>query len=294
MLDFVHARRSGVALVTILACLLVWMSYQRKYPDNSTLLERAIYEGLSPVVVATSGAMDRVTEFKRRYDELTDAESKNRELAQQIAQLSTEVEKAREALAENQQLRALLDFQEGTSERRVAARVLSADPRSPYGAIWVNRGRRDGVPQQAGVLTPDGVVGKVTEVAEPACKVQLVTDPDSGVGGLVQRSRAVGVVTGRGDHLLEMRYLNHLDDVLPGDVVVTSGLDGIFARGLVIGQVVEVQNLTDLRKQVLIEPTVQIKNIEHVLIATRPPDAAPFVALLGRADEDEEGEGAAR
>lgn len=280
MLEFLVKRRSGVALVTILLSLLVLMSYQKRYPDHSTLLERGVFEALSPVVVATSRAMDRVTSGYRRYSELKHAARRSRELEEQVARLEEELESTREALAENQRLRALLGFQDGASEHYIPARVLSADPRSPWGAVWVNRGRRDGVGQNAGVVAPDGVVGKVIEVASPASKVQLLTDAESGVGAMVQRSRAVGVAMGRGDALLEVRYLSHLDDVKAGDVVVTSGLDGIFSRGLPIGTVAEVQNLADLRKQVLVRPAVEVKNIDNVLITTKPPEAAPFEALL--------------
>ena len=287
MLEFLYRRRAGVSLVAILLSLLALMSYQKKYPDRSTLLERVVYEGLSPFVVATSNAMDRVTELFERYGELRVAEARSRELEQEVASLTREMEHAREALRENEELRALLSFQEGGGESYVAARVLSSDPRSPWGAVWINRGRRDGIQKTSGVVSPDGVVGKVIEVAEPASKVQLLTDIESGVGGLVQRSRAVGVVAGRGDEALDLRYLSHLDDVRVGDVVVTSGLDGIFPRGLVIGAVTEVENLSDLRKRVVVQPSVRVKNLEHVLVTTEPTEAAPFVALLGDGSKDE-------
>lgn len=281
MLEFLSRRRAGVALVTILLTLLVWMSYQKKYPDRSTLLERVVYEALSPVVVATSNAMDRVTRIEGRYRELRQAEDRSAQLEREVAELTKEVDLAREALQENERLKALLSFREGARDDYLAARVLSADPRSPWGVVWINVGRRHGVQLSAGVVTPSGVVGKIIELAEPASKVKLLTDAESGVGALVQRSRAVGVVMGRGDGTLEMRYLNHLDDVKEGDVVVTSGLDGIFPRGLVIGTVTSVQTLPDLQKEALVEPAVAVKNLEHVLVSSQPSDPAPLLAIMG-------------
>lgn len=288
MLDFMSRRRAGVALTTILLTLLAWMSYQKKYPDQSTLLERVVYETLSPVVVATSNATERLTRLENRYRELREAEDRYEEAAREVAELTKEVDVAREAIQENERLKALLAFREAARDDYHAARVLSADPRSPWGAMWINVGRSGGIVTSAGVVTPDGIVGKVIEVAAPASKVKLVTDAESGVGGLVQRSRAVGVVMGRGDGILEMRYLSHVDDVRKGDLVVTSGLDGIFPRGLVIGTVVSVESRPDLQKEALIEPAVALKNVEHVLVSTQPSDLVPFLALMGNEDGGEE------
>ena len=287
MLDFISRRRAGVALISTLLVLLGWMSYQKKYPDRSTLLERVVYGVLSPVVVATSNAMNHVVDLRERYEDLRDAEARSQALEEEVASLSREMTQAREAVRENQRLRALLAFESAASESYHAARVLSADPRAPWGVVWINRGQRDGIANTSGVVTPEGVVGKVIEVADPASKVQLLTDVESGVGALVQRSRAVGVVRGRGDGVLELHYLSHLDDVAVGDLVVTSGLDGIFPRGLSIGVVSRVEERPDLTKGVEVRPSVQVKNIEHVLVSSDPPEAAPFVALLEQGkDED--------
>ncbi|MFN7972256.1 MAG: rod shape-determining protein MreC [Acidobacteriota bacterium] len=292
MLEFLSNRRSGVALFTIVTLLLSLLSYQKRHPERVTVVERGVFEALSPVVVATSGVVDRVTEIEKRYRELRDADRHAKDLERQVAQLHEEMGKAREAVAQNDRLKALLALHDVSTDEYVAGQVLSSDPRAPWSSILINRGRRDGVRPSTGVVAPEGVVGKVIGVSEPASKVQLVTDEESGVGGLVQRSRAVGVVVGRGGRggrSLEMLYINHLDDVRAGDRVVTSGLDGIFPRGTPIGTVTHVKNLADLTKQVEIEPAVSVKNLDYVLVRTEPPDSSPFVALLGQGGADRDG-----
>ncbi len=284
MLSFLSERRAGIALLVILLSLLVLMAYQKKFPDQSTLLERTVFEALSPAVVAVSSGIDRFAAIRGRYADLASADKRSRDLARKVENLSRQVKSAKEAIQENRRLRALLDFREEAEEEYVAASVLSVDPRAPFDAVWIDRGRADGVRRHVAVVVPEGVVGKVLEVAAHACKVQLLTNVESGVGAMVQRSRSVGVVFGDGEDRLLLKYLRHLDDVRVGDVVITSGLDGIFSRGLGIGRVLSVETTPDQARRVTVAPFVDVKNIEHVLVSLGPTESAPFVALLPRRD----------
>jgi rod shape-determining protein MreC len=130
------------------------------------------------------------------------------------------------------------------------------------------------------VVTERGLVGRVHQVGPVSSTVLLLTDPSSGVQGLVQRTRAAGVVNGKSGGAPVMEYVPQGAEIEPGDLVITSGLGGNFPKNLVIGQVVEVQQRDfDMFQQAVIRPTVDFNRLEFVLVITN------FAPLPGQPDE---------
>jgi rod shape-determining protein MreC len=129
------------------------------------------------------------------------------------------------------------------------------------------------------VATWGGAVGRVTAVGERHAKVRLLTDPSSGVGAVVQRSRVPGVVVGRGAKGLVLDYVPRFSDVAHGDRVVTSGADGIFPRGLTIGRVSAIHDRPDGTTSIEVEPELDYRAVEEALVIVEPPAEA---GLLGR------------
>jgi rod shape-determining protein MreC len=125
------------------------------------------------------------------------------------------------------------------------------------------------------VISTDGVVGKLITVSPNASRVLLINDHDSGLDALDQRSRARGIVAGAMDDGLIMKYVDRTGDVKPGDAVITSGMDGIFPGGLLVGQVVQVsQEGPGLFLNITIKPAVDFSKLEELLVLTERPQTA--------------------
>jgi rod shape-determining protein MreC len=168
--------------------------------------------------------------------------------------------------------------------------VLTArlDPESRV--FLLDKGSDDGLKVQLGVVGWGGAVGKIIAVDRRRAKVQLLVDQNSGVGGLVQRTRVGGIVYGQRDGSLKMSFVPTFADVAIGDRVVTSGLEGIFPKGFGIGTVVEVRGAGGASKTVVLRPEVEPAGLEEVLVLTDlvggqmlvlpdpPPEEAPAAA----------------
>ncbi|HKQ61177.1 MAG TPA: rod shape-determining protein MreC, partial [Candidatus Polarisedimenticolaceae bacterium] len=187
--------------------------------------------------------------------------TRSRELEADVRRLESEVTRYREAALENERLRRLLSMREELAPRSIGASVVTARLSSEAMMIVIDRGSDQGVRVDAPVVAWGGAVGHVVSVERRYAKVRLLADPSSGAGALVQRSRAQGVALGHGRDPLDLAYLPHFADVVHGDRVVTSGLDGIFPRGFGIGHVVAVSDLPDGGRAVQLEPEVDYRTL---------------------------------
>ncbi|MGI6200769.1 MAG: rod shape-determining protein MreC [Christensenellales bacterium] len=195
------------------------------------------------------------------------------ELEGRIAQLETQLAQSDQIAQENQRLQALLNAQPDFEPyETVSATVISRTDGRWYAQFVLNKGTLDGVCKDMAVVAPGGLVGRVVQVGPSVCEVISLIDSRSAVAGVVDRSRDEGVVRGNLDagddsDLCRMLYLPFGTDVLPGDRVVTSGLDGIYPKGLVIGTVAQTVNQKDTQQSyVTIAPAVDFQHLENVLI----------------------------
>ena len=178
-----------------------------------------------------------------------------------------------ELKTENERLKSLLNYvQNHTEYEYITARVITKDPGYYFDVFVINAGYNDGVSKDDTVITPDGLVGRVTETGGSWSKVISIIDSRSSVSGTVERTRDNGVVNGIAqskaqEGLCEMEFLPLEAELQPGDQVITNGLGGVFPRGFVIGQVVEVSAETgSTGKVVTIKPAVDFLHLEEVLI----------------------------
>src|SRR5215475_9564056 len=148
----------------------------------------------------------------------------------------------------------------------VGARVIATSPDANSAVVFIDRGQREGVKKNMGVITPDGVVGKVIESFSGTAQVLLVTDRDSGVGAMIEESRIQSPVKGLGEPLLNMSYVSNDDEVKIGERVVTSGMDRIFPRDLPVGTIVEVKQGSPPFKYIRVRPAAQIEKLEEVIV----------------------------
>ena len=173
---------------------------------------------------------------------------------------------------ENVRLRRLLGMSENLAPGAVGASVVHAVVTDQMKMIVIDRGESHGVRTDLPVVTWGGAVGRVVAVNENHSKVRLLSDPSSGVGGVVQRSRANGLVVGRKGRqvTLRMGYVPRFADLVLGDRVVTSGLDGVFPRGFGIGEVVAVREKPDGTRSVELRAEVDYRSLEEVLVLLEP------------------------
>jgi rod shape-determining protein MreC len=196
----------------------------------------------------------------------------NEQLRQQVEQLQQENVKLNELVAENQRFQVMLDYKKNTPQYDlVVATVIARDPGTWFSTIVINRGSDSGLTKDMPVITPHGLVGHIVSIYSNSAKVMLILDPRSAVGGLVQRpeARVTGIVIGQAQNTTVPRMTNlaRESDIIKGDVLITSGLGGIFPKGILIGEVVDVKNEEGgLLKYAEIKTAVDFAKLEEVLV----------------------------
>src|SRR5258706_5308901 len=187
-------------------------------------------------------------------------------LEERITTLEQQTVRLEEAEQENRRLRDLLAFRERLAGEVLAAAVIGRDATGLARTLTIDRGERDGIVKGAAVLAPAGVVGQVFLASPHAARVLLITDHNSGVDAIVQRTRARGIVEGSVNEGCGLKFVKRTEDLQPGDVVVTSGVDGIFPRGLPIGQLTSVDKRGQgLFQYAAVRPFVDFDRLEEVL-----------------------------
>ena len=264
-------RQNALLLVAMLITQLLLISGSVKRTDGSTLLEGVVFQGSRPAVAAASAIAGGAGGLVGRLRAIGTARRENEVLRAEMSRLRGELTRYREAALENERLRRLLDMQETIAPRSVGASVLTANLSGQTRMIVIDHGTDEGVRPDLPAVAWGGAVGRVVFAGRHYAKVRLLSDPNAGAAGIVQRTRVQGMVVGRGSGPLAMIYLPAYADVVPGDRVVTSGLGGVFPRGYGIGVVTRVDDPTGVSKTAWIEPEVDYGAIEEVLVLLDAP-----------------------
>jgi rod shape-determining protein MreC len=210
-----------------------------------------------------------------RYVALQRVREDNFTLRQEIARLQTENVRLRETAAASTRLRDLLELKERLPFPTISAQVIGRDPSNWYRSIIINKGARDGLAVDMGVVTTAGIIGRIVKAYDRFAIVLLIIDPNNAVTGLVQRTRDEGIVEGTERGLARIKYLPLLSTVKVGDQVVTSGLAGGFPRGLPIGVITKIERReAELFLSAEIAPDTDFAKLEEVLVVTSPRESA--------------------
>jgi rod shape-determining protein MreC len=210
---------------------------------------------------------DGVRSTTSMYLDLINIKKNSQKLAEENSELRTRLEAMAELQKENDRLNDLLSFKAKTKMDLVAAKVMSKDLVSDHNTLRINKGTHDGIKAGEAVITTGGVVGYVYRPQTFTSQVLLITDRYSVVDGIVARSRARGIVEGKTSSSCALRYVERSEDVKPGDLVVTSGLDNIFPKGFPVATVESVENksyLVSLRVE--LKPIVDPDKVEEVFV----------------------------
>jgi len=252
----------GVVLLQVLL-----LAVQIKRDSEGRLIRVWTVGAVSPFERAGAYGVGRIRNTWNHYFALRNTSRDNEQLRRENDQLKLQVAQLQGKAAEADRLAKLLSFKQAHQDvPMLAARVIGASADTASQTIYVDRGERDGVKKNMGVITPDGIVGKVLESYSNTAQILLLTDKDSGVGAMLADSRAQHPVGGTGETLLSMKYVPNEDDsVKPGQEVLTSGMDRIFPRNLPVGTVADVKSGNPF-KLIRIKPAASLDRLEEVIV----------------------------
>lgn len=255
-----------VGVIVLIAVNIIVLSVNsRRYATFG--LERVAITFISPFQELVTRTIRFTKDIWYHYFALVTIAKENNSLISQLNQASEKNNLWQETELANSRLRNLLDFQKNITELAVAAEVIGKDPSAWFKTVIIDKGQDDGLTKGLPVVMPQGIVGQVVEVANHYSKVMLILDRNSAVDALVQRTRARGVVKGESTDQIRLDYVLRKKDVQVGDIVVSSGLDGIYPKGLRIGLVSEViEHEADIFHEVFITPYVDFEKLEEVLV----------------------------
>ena len=270
MIQFLLERRAPLLLFTILFILLVVLSSQARSGNDASLLESVLFRLVTPVARLTHAAGDGTTGLVEDYVSLRLAHVENLRLKEDLSRLVVDRQRWEAERHEYQRLLDLLGLKEQLALPSVAARVVARGHGLGAFTLIIDRGSSDGLRTNQPVIVPAGVAGRVVKTSPSSAKVQLALDPNSSIAALTERTRAQGMVNGRGQPHLRMEYVSDLEDVQPGDRVLTSGLDRIFPPGLSVGTVLRAERSEGLVQTIEVEAAVDFDKLEEVLVLLAP------------------------
>jgi rod shape-determining protein MreC len=231
-----------------------------------------------PVIAPFQKAIVHTVGFFRdiwdHYFFLVSVAEENQELHQYMSEAKALRYKYTEIIKENRRLRDLLTLKQEIDQPLIAAVVISKDPSPWFQTILVDKGSSQGVAKGMPVITPEGIVGLVVSAVGSYAKVMLITDPNSAVDAIVQNSRARGIIKGGTSGYCMFDFVLRKHDIAVGEAVVTSGMDGVFPKGLPVGSVTDIVKYeSGIFQEVTVTPFVDFERLEEVLIVV-PPESA--------------------
>ncbi len=260
---------------------LIFFSLSSLPTRRAPWYEEVFWNLVSPPQQLVSGIENGIKGVWNRYAAIVGAEKERDLLAMRVAKLEEELIKGAEVNEENKRLRELLSYKESLPQKTIAARVIANDPRAEFKSITIDKGSSDGITPLMAVVGPRGLVGKVGTVTSGYSRVLMITDPNSVVDAMVQRSRARGMVVGAawrtelksGYYISRLEYLRRVSDIRNGDVVVTSGLDMVFPAGIPIGTVADISaSRYGVFTEANVIPFENMAELQEVLVILSSPD----------------------
>jgi len=242
------------------------LAVQIKRDSQGRLIRVWTVSAVSPVERSGAWGIGKVRDAWRHYFALSDTARQNEELIRENGQLKLEIMQLQSKSAEADRLASLLNFKQKQAKvPMVLARVIGSSADANSAVVYLDQGLHEGIRKNMGVITPEGVVGKVIESYGDTSQVLLLTDRDSGVSAMIADSRIHGQVGGMGEPLLDMKHVGADEEVKIGDRVVTSGMDRIFPKDLPVGTISQVKPGTAF-KQLRVRPSANIERLEEVIV----------------------------
>jgi rod shape-determining protein MreC len=274
--------RGALLILVFISAFLYIFSLNFRTPNKMDVLQRSVTETVSPPIRLFGWLFSYLEQFFKDYIWLKNLRGENESLKREIAELQSKVTSYQEAYVENQRLRRLLDFKTTTMTETIPAQVIVHDLTGWFQTLMVDKGFRDGVAPDMPVVNDEGLIGRVLDVSDRYSRVLLITDQGSSVDAVDQRNRVRGILCGKDANGCLLKYIRGNLDIKEGDLVISSGKDGIYPKGLRLGVVRAVfKDPVDLFQKIEVKPLVRLSALEEVLIVTR------VGAGLGVEEEDQ-------
>jgi len=274
----------GIACIGFFLASLFLTAYSTKNPAIARVGTAAVLTVVAPVLHLADLVRDGCHRAWSGYVYLVRTAHENRELKKKLSDAENRLALANEADRENLRLRQLLNFSSERQLRGITAVVIGGDTSGWVKGIVIDKGSSAGVAPGMAVVHPQGVVGQVVSVTPTSSKVLLVSDHASGVDVLMAASRARGVIEGAGERSCELKFVTKESQAAIGEQIITSGMDGVYPKGIVVGYITQVgDSAAGLFQPVEVKPAVDFSRLEEVLVvssaapdlkATAVPDAA--------------------
>jgi rod shape-determining protein MreC len=272
MQDFVMGHGPFFVLVAVMLGQFLLLSYQITRSHNVRLIKVWTVAIMRPFQYSVGGMVDSTARAWTNLRNLRSAQKQNQQLLAELMAARYQIQQLSERAAEAGRLRALLDFKARLPFPTLAAEVIASSPGEGSNAVFIDKGSKSGLTTDLAVIAPTGIVGKIIAVFPSTAQVLLITDPSSGVGCILEKSRVQGVLKGDNRNLCQLHYVMNEESVSAGDAVLTSGMDQIYPKDLPLGTVVEARE-GNIYKTIIVKPTAALDRLETVLVALKP--AAP-------------------
>lgn len=272
-----HRKYQSIIIVSILAFIfLITLSLLFRASDETGFFKKLVLETVAPLEHVVNVSIHGIDAVWRRYIFLVGLEEENRKLRQRLALLAGQVNAYKEAHLEYERLKLLMGIRQRLDVPTITARVVGRERSSMFKTVLINRGSLDGVTAGAPVLTHEGIVGRVTDVAWTASTVLLLIDYNSNIDSLVQDVRAQGILQGAGSMECVLKYVQRSEKIKAGDLVISSGLAGVFPKGLPLGTIISIdREKTGLFQQIKVIPSVDVSKLEEVLVVLKKDEKKP-------------------
>ena len=266
MRELLKRHRFLLLAITLVLATVILYSYNLRQKSATTFFERAVLTFTAPFQIGVDGIVDTVTATWGNYLWLVDARQRNLKLEQENLELRSQLQQVQEVSLQNERLRELLAFVDDLDRPALPAQIIGEDASNWARTIVIDKGSRAGLRDGFPVVAAQGVVGRIIKVAPESSRVLLITDASSAVAALIQRTRTRGVARGRGQNL-SIEYALRKADIQVGDLLVTSGMGGIFPKGLPLAVIESVEKgQFGLFQQIKAIPTIDFSHLEEVMV----------------------------
>ncbi len=264
---FFYTHKKGILLIVILLIAVILMSPNLQRRPRYYLIERPIVFIISSVQSGIAYTKESISRIWSGYINLVRVQEENARLKKELETLKAENSSYKEMVYSFEHMQALLSFKEAAPHKTISARIIGKDTSNLFKTFTIDRGEKDGIKKDMVAIAPEGIVGRVIRTSGSSSLVLLSIDRNSEIAAIIQRTRDEGIIEGKGSGLAHLKYIPVLSDIKDGDIVITSGLDGIYPKGLNIGKAISVKRGdAALFLEIDVMPDADIARLEDVLI----------------------------
>lgn len=264
---FLRNYKTVIFVVAILAIALILLSYNLKKETDTGVVKKIVLEAAAPVQMVLNLSVKSVSDAWLRYIFLVGLEEDNKNLKKKIDELKTELVLYQEGYLEAQRLNKLLSLKNNYDYRFIPARVIGKEPAALSRTIMINKGSVHGLKIGMPVIATPGLIGRLVDVSWYTSKVLLLIDESSNIDVILQRTRLQGVIRGAGPRGCILKYISKTQDVKEGETVISSGIGGVFPKGLLVGVIGRVDKQdSGLFLKINVDLFVDFSKLEEVLV----------------------------